>query len=63
VPYKGSTDWIDGALVELKACLDSEQIPPAGEDCDYCHYREAAGKALQAQAAKAKIGTNGTLAI
>lgn len=63
VPYKGSTDWIDDTLIALKACLDSEQIPPAAEDCDYCRYREAAGKALQAQAAKAKNLTNGTLGI
>jgi hypothetical protein len=61
VPYKGSTDWIDDTLIALKVCLDSEQIPPAGEDCDYCRYREAAGKALQAQAAKAKVGGTGTL--
>lgn len=63
VPYKGSTDWIDDTLVALKACLDSEQIPPAGEDCDYCRYREAAGKALQIQAAKAKEAGNGTLGL
>jgi RecB family exonuclease len=46
VSYKGSTDWVDGALVQLKACLDSEALPGAGSDCDYCRYREAAGKAL-----------------
>ncbi len=46
VPYTGSTDWVDDALVGLKACLDSKDIPPAGADCDYCRYREAAGKAL-----------------
>ena len=61
VPYKGSTDWIDDTLIALKACLDSEQIPPAGEDCDYCRYREAAGKALQTQVTKAKAGATGTL--
>jgi len=61
VPYKGSTDWIDDTLIALKTCLDSEQIPPAGEECDYCRYREAAGKALQAQVTKAKAGTTGTL--
>lgn len=46
VPYKGNTDWVDGALVELKKCLDSEALPAAGADCDYCKYREATGKAL-----------------
>ncbi len=57
VPYKGSTDWIDGALIELKQCLDSEAIPEAGADCDYCAYREAAGYAFAAQVARSKNGT------
>jgi hypothetical protein len=46
VPYTGSTDWVDEALVRLKACLDSDSLPGAGLECDYCRYREAAGKAL-----------------
>lgn len=46
IPYTGSTEWVDGALVDLKKCLDSDAIPAAGADCDYCRYREAAGKAL-----------------
>jgi hypothetical protein len=41
---------VEGTLVELKECLDSKEIPSMGADCDYCKYREAAGKALwQAQ--------------
>jgi hypothetical protein len=48
VPYKGSTDWVEQTLLDLKACLDSDAIPSAGADCDYCRYREAAGKALMA---------------
>jgi hypothetical protein len=46
VPYTGNTDWVDGVLVELKACLDSNDLPRAGADCDYCKYREAVGKVL-----------------
>jgi CRISPR/Cas system-associated exonuclease Cas4 (RecB family) len=46
VPYKGNTDWVEGTLAALKKCLDSEEIPAPGKDCDYCKYREAAGKAL-----------------
>jgi hypothetical protein len=46
VPYKGNADWVEDCLVRLKACLESSALPPAGEDCDYCRYREAAGKAL-----------------
>ena len=47
VPYTGSTDWVDGTLVSLKKCLDSEALPSAGEDCDYCRYRQAVGVVLQ----------------
>jgi hypothetical protein len=47
VPYKGSTDWVEAVLVDLKKCLDSEALPSAGADCDYCRYREAASKVLQ----------------
>ena len=47
VPYTGSTDWVDGTLVMLKKCLDSEALPQAGEDCDYCRYRQAVGTVLQ----------------
>ncbi|MEI7719971.1 MAG: PD-(D/E)XK nuclease family protein [bacterium] len=46
VPYKGSTDWVDGVLVQLKACLDSSALPAAGGDCDYCKYREAVASVL-----------------
>ena len=47
VPYKGSTDWIEEALTNLKACLDGGVLPAAGEDCDYCRYREAVGQSLR----------------
>lgn len=46
VPYKGNTDWVEQTLLDLKQCLESEEIPAPGADCDYCRYREAAGKAL-----------------
>ncbi len=52
VPYKGNTDWIEGALRDLKKCLESDQVPSAGADCDYCRYREATGRALMALSPK-----------
>jgi hypothetical protein len=54
VPYTGTTDWVEDCLMRLKACLESEQIPEAGAECDYCRYREAAGKALLEQKKKTK---------
>jgi CRISPR/Cas system-associated exonuclease Cas4 (RecB family) len=46
IPYKGNASWIEGTLDEIKTTLDSDAIPPVGQDCDYCRYREAAGKTL-----------------
>jgi hypothetical protein len=48
VPCEGDTDWIDDILPKIKATLDADAIPPTGEACEYCPYREAAGKKLQA---------------
>lgn len=48
VPVQGDTSWIDGALHDIKSCLTSHDIPPTGADCEYCPYREASGKKLQA---------------
>lgn len=48
VPCEGETDWIDAILPKIKETLDSESIPPVGKACEYCPYREAAGKKLLA---------------
>lgn len=53
VPYTGDASWVDDKLLEIKKVLDSEAIPAPAPDCDYCRYREAAGKKLQALAKKA----------
>jgi CRISPR/Cas system-associated exonuclease Cas4 (RecB family) len=63
VPYKGNTDWIDDTLVQLKACLDSDELPDASPDCDYCTYREVVGKKLQRFAPSGKNKGQGTLGI
>jgi CRISPR/Cas system-associated exonuclease Cas4 (RecB family) len=48
VPTKGDTSWIDPTLMEIKICLESDAFPKTGEKCEYCPYREACGKKLQA---------------
>ncbi len=48
VPATGTTDWIDDILPKIQSCLDADEIPPVGAKCEYCPYREAAGKKLQA---------------
>ncbi len=41
LPYEGNDTWVAGALRNIRACLDADTVPPAGEQCDYCRYREA----------------------
>jgi CRISPR/Cas system-associated exonuclease Cas4 (RecB family) len=54
IPYKGDDSWVEETLVKIHECLESDEIPPAAPECDYCRYREAAGKKLRIQAEKVK---------
>lgn len=45
IPYTGDHSWVEGKIRELYTCLQAAQLPAPGPDCDYCKYREAAGKA------------------
>ncbi|KKS64911.1 MAG: hypothetical protein UV40_C0013G0008 [Parcubacteria group bacterium GW2011_GWA1_42_7] len=38
LPYEGDDSWVEGAIVNLKDCLDSEEIPPMRDDCEFCGY-------------------------
>ncbi len=46
LPYEGDDSWIPPTLKDLRACLDSDEIPSPGKDCEYCPYRAHAGKKL-----------------
>ncbi len=51
IPYDGDDAWIEPLLVRLKAMLLSHEIPAPGTafgggPCDFCGYRDAAGKTL-----------------
>ncbi len=48
VPVKTDVDWIEPTLLEIKKCLDQKDLPAVGGKCEYCPYREAAGRKLQA---------------
>lgn len=59
IPYTGSDAWVEPALFDLKKMLMSDEIPPTGTSfgggpCEYCSYRENAGKKLQELHAKGK---------
>lgn len=48
VPVQTDVTWIDDCLLAIKECLESSELPKVGENCEFCPYREAAGKKLQA---------------
>lgn len=52
VPCEGDTSWIEPTLVDIKACLESPTYPASHKDCEFCAYRTASGKKLQAIAAQ-----------
>jgi hypothetical protein len=59
IPYVGNDDWVEPTVYRLKECLMSDEIPPVGTSfgggpCEYCSYRESAGKSLQDLYAKHK---------
>ena len=47
IPYEGNDDWVEGVIKEMHGCLNLDTVPPAGEDCDFCAYREAVGDVLR----------------
>ena len=48
VPVETDVSWIEQTLTSIKTCLDAETLPNIGTSCEFCPYREAAGKKLQA---------------
>lgn len=49
LPYTGNTDWIEAVLEKISATLKSDAIPSVGDNCDYCMYRDVAGRLLLKQ--------------
>ncbi|MFH1643400.1 MAG: PD-(D/E)XK nuclease family protein [Patescibacteria group bacterium] len=46
IPYKGRNDsWIDKTLVDIRECLESEEIPEPSHECEYCAYTDEVQKA------------------
>lgn len=45
IPYKGDDSWVEPTILKIKACLDSDEIPPVGKNvmnparpCEFCDY-------------------------
>lgn len=52
IAYAGSDAWVEPTVFDLKEMLTSEKVPPVGKSfgggpCEYCTYRENAGKTLR----------------
>ncbi len=45
MPYIGTTDWVEGVILEAIECLKLDYLPKSGIDCDFCKYKEASKKA------------------
>jgi len=41
IPYQGNDGWVDDTIKKIYACLQSDQVPMSGEECQFCQYREA----------------------
>ena len=44
IPYVGNDSWVEGVIVDAHKCLNSDKIPKADPECDYCNYVEAINK-------------------
>ena len=45
-PYHGSSDWVEQTLLDMKACMDNENMPAVGTaamggPCEHCNYARA----------------------
>ena len=44
IEYRGDTSWVEPAIFAIKDCLDSDEIPKPGKECQYCAYRKLIAK-------------------
>jgi CRISPR/Cas system-associated exonuclease Cas4 (RecB family) len=38
IPYTGNDSWVEKTIVAAHKCLNSDRIPEANSNCDYCNY-------------------------
>jgi hypothetical protein len=41
IPHEGNDSWVEKTIAGIHECLNGNEIPEAGSDCDYCSYIEA----------------------
>ena len=47
IPYSGDDSWVEKTIFDIYKCLNSDEIPEPGPDCDYCSYIDAIKRAQQ----------------
>ncbi len=47
IPYTGSDNWVEETLYKIKETLNSNDLPEADADCDFCLYRREVAKVLR----------------
>ncbi len=41
IPHKGSDKWVEGVILNVKACLDGGVVPKSSPTCEFCEYLDA----------------------
>ena len=46
IPYEGNDSWVEPTLEKMKACMESDSMPPVGEaamggPCEFCSYAKS----------------------
>lgn len=44
IPYIGDDSWVEPTIQEIKKCLESENMPTSGKECEYCAWWNARKK-------------------
>lgn len=47
IPYEGKDNWVEGTIFDIHKCLNSDVIPEADEDCDFCRYRDSVEEVIR----------------
>ncbi len=58
IAHKGDDSWIPDILDKIKKCLAGSEIPKAAPECEFCAYRESAGRSFRESLIYAKENRN-----
>jgi hypothetical protein len=47
IAYKGDDSWVEKTITEAHKCLNSNTVPTADPNCDYCNYVKAINKIVR----------------